>query len=338
MPNLREGVVKPRLIKANDPECVRLLVIHDPHLTSISPPAYVADYQAICWQVLRTCFRYARRKRADAILWGGDFFHRKAAHRNPLGFIDECMALLQEAPCPHLGIAGNHDVRHGSWEQGLKGQPLALLIRAGIYHLLDTQDAVIQAPGFSVRVAGGSYHHSTAEHVRAKTKEGADHLVALGHFWWGETSGNFFGEPQFGPDVLDQSEVDVYGIGHHHSDRGVRESPAGKLYLVQGSISRTGSGKDDLSRAPAACLLELTKAGKVATQVRPKYPHAADTMDLEKRAAVKQEEQELDAFIAQLNSQDPVGTDPKIVLDSVDTTQDVRDRARNYLEIAEAQA
>lgn len=324
-----------RIIGTKKPGWAKFVAINDPHFCAHNPAVYKTDYWTLTKESLRKVFKFAKDQDADAILWSGDLFHLKAASRNPLWFISEILDLMREPQIPMIGIAGNHDIKFGSIEEGLEGQALDILIKAGVYHLLDRQEVVFDAGNHTTRVAGGSYRHAKAEYVRAKQKKGANRLITLGHFWYGPQSGEFFGEPIYGPDYLDTGETDLYIIGHHHEDQGV-QTHGSKQYASVGSLSRTGSHKNDLERRPAALFVETTEQGITTKIVRPRVPAADEIMDLEKRAQVMQEKEEIQEFLTALNTAKLTTTDPRKILEELKPTDKVRERVLKYLSDAEA--
>jgi len=330
-------------LTAKDRNCVRIISILDPHMSPHNPPVYKVDYWPVVKETLRTVFRYAAKVQADVVLWGGDLFHLKTSSRNPNYFMAEVISLFRENrhEFTHAGIAGNHDLLYGCIEKGFEGQPISVLEASGAYNLLDKREILIRAGygdgddlAFNVRVAGASYYHAQASTAKEKTKKGADYLVTTGHFWFGAQSGEFFGEPIYGPDYLGNSDTDVYVIGHHHEDQGVREV-GGKFYDSHGSISRTGNHGNDLTRKPCASLIEITHDGIKIQLLRPKVPPAEDLMDLEKRAAVMEEKKEMETFISQLDATKVETTDPREILTEMQPSEKIRARVLHYITKAE---
>lgn len=327
-------------IEAKDHETVRLVCMCDPHLSAHTPTAYKVDYWDVVQDTMKQVAKFAKNKDVDAIVWAGDIFNLKAASRNPLKFMGEVVEMFQSfGSIPHVGIAGNHDLLYGSLE-GLKGQPLDLLIKTGIYHLLDTKplrifsDQTRPEGGPTLTVKGQSYTHGTADGVKAFTKKDARYLMGVGHFWYGPISGEFFGEHIYGPDFLDNSEVDLYLIGHHHEDQGVHLINE-KHYIVHGSISKIGAHKHDLDRRPAASYIEITKEGVNVTIIRPKFPESKDIMDLEKRKQIAEEKEEMDEFINNLGSATMTMDDPKSIIKEMELGTQVRAKVMEYITSAE---
>jgi len=323
---------------------IKIVTILDPHLCAHSPASYKMDYWEVLQGSVNKVIDWAIKNEVDAFVWGGDIFHLKSSSRNPLSFIRQVMRIMkkiQEAGMANVGIAGNHDILYGSIEKGLEGQPLGILIEAGLYHLLDDNDYVIEKEGRRVRIAGASFHHGQAEPTRALKAHG-DTLVAVGHFWFGSQSGDFFGEPIYGPDVLGSGEADVYVIGHHHEDQGIREI-AGKIYVSHGSITRTGAHANDLRRRPSAGVLEFEtgsgvedKSGSIKFNVlRPKLPPIEELIDTERHEEKREEEQKMVQFMSTLKGVALEVQDPGQMIKEANARQEVKERAEGYLERAE---
>lgn len=315
---------------------VRLVHLSDPHMCAQSPPSWKLDYLEHTEKVLDQVFTFAENQKVDAILWSGDIFHRKSPASNPLHFVTRVTRLLrrvEEKGIQNWGVAGNHDLKWGCLE-GLRGQPIDQLVASGVLRLLDEDELIVQANGFCVRVAGGSYDHGKAEHVRKKARGGCDRLVSLGHFWFGQETGTMFGEPAFGPDYLGQSEVDIYCIGHHHDDQGV-QNIQGKWYVVHGSINRTGGRPQDLVRRPAAGYIVCSKEDVRITVLRPNVPPAEEVIDLGVRAQIIEERKEMEEFICSLHATKVEEVDPVAILGELDAAVEVKQRAQMYLDVAE---
>lgn len=328
------SAVREKLLAAKDSSTVRLIGFCDPHLSAINPSAWKVDYREVLQNTIRQVFRFGQSINVDAYLWAGDIFHRKSPAQNPLWFIKWAMDLLEEGGAPHLGIAGNHDLKFGSLK-GLPGQPLELLAKAGFYHLLDDHVVRIQADSFDVQVAGLSYRHGEISGIESLEKR-ATWMVILLHCWFGPATGEFFGERMWGPEVLAKFAPDVFMIGHHHADQGVLEYE-GKFFCSQGSITRVGAHAQDLQRRPAAVLLEFCKDQIIVPQIiRPRVPDAADCLDLEVRERIVEEKKQMNEFVQALNGVEFKAADPKEILaQETDIAAPVRERVEKYLSAAE---
>jgi len=310
---------------------VVLVSYSDPHNSPTSPESYKIDYTELIAQTIRSMQIFAEKIEADAILCPGDYFHRKKAQNNPHHFVADHVRLLKETNIPTLGIAGNHDVKWGSADRGLRGQPLDVLIAAGVYHDVEADPYWIETWGVTVKIGGAHYEHGLADTARAVEKEGADYLVTLGHFWFGKVTGEMFGEPMYGPDVLGKTETDIWVIGHHHEDQGIQKVD-GKTYVVPGALTRTGAHPHDQARRPAGARIEIEKGCVSTTVVRPKFPTAEESLDLERAQKLKEEREELDQFTQALREDFESGQEnPLEVLDGLELSIEVKERTKQYL-------
>lgn len=320
---------------------VRVMVFNDPHFSPSSPPAFKVSYPEHLKSNIEQCLRYARQNHIDALLITGDLFHKREPASNPLWLVAEVMEMGLESKdlgVPWVGIAGNHDIKFGNLETGRHGSPIDMLTKSKSYHLLDDGDYVIRdnEGKVKVRVAGRSYFHSKAEMLRdLKKKEADETLIVLGHFWFGAETGNFFGEPMYGPDFFEESELDILCIGHHHEDRGVIEIGK-KKFVAHGSISITGAHGHDRVRRPAAAIIEITQGNdSVVKLIRPKCLPAEELIDLDALAQKKEEEHDMKLYISSLKGAKSESSDPSVLVEESDVPAEVKARAVAYLEAAE---
>lgn len=316
----------------------KAVALLDPHFAASSPPVFKVNYLEFLLSNVNQVLNFAMKNNVDAVLWGGDLFHLKEPRNNPLSLITTVIRTLMRsqlgADIPNLGIGGNHDYKYGNIEAGLKGSPLEVVVAAGAYHLLDDHEYLFQGSNFSVRVAGGSYLHSRAEHVRDKKKDGASYLVNLGHFWLGKQTGEFFGEPLYGLDFFKDCDSDVIIVGHHHEDKGVTKAH-GKYFVSHGSISITGAHPHDLARRPAAAYVEIGEAGIEVNILRAKTPPIGDLIDLTRHEEVKREKEEMTSFIESLSTTVITSSDPMAVLKETAPSPEILTRAESYIQQAE---
>lgn len=328
-------------LMAKHDACIRLITICDPHLSAHNPGAWGGEmsYEEHNAGMMRQVFRFAAKQEVDAIVCGGDIFHLKTPTRNPLDFVIRTARLFKEAPCPLVGIAGNHDMRSGSFANNI-GPALEALIEMGAYHLLDEEPLLIRMDFAAletrtVAVAGASYDHAMAESFMAIPRTG-DVQVNVGHFAFGLESGTFYGEPVFGPDTLGAGDFDVAVIGHHHTDQGIPKV-GGKIYMAHGSTAWTSVHKADKGRHPKAGYLEVTPEGVTSNTLRLKTPEFSELINVAAHEAAVEEGEELEAFLQTLGGVEFAGLDPGSILGGMKGLEGtVRERVEAYLEAAEA--
>jgi len=287
---------------------IKGLTILDPHFSAYDPPAYKMEYWPLLKNTMNQLTEFVRKEEIDFVLWGGDIFHLKSSGRNPTWMITEVIQIMgafEGAGALNLGIAGNHDIKYGHINEGLKGQPLEVLIEAGCYRLLDQGDVIFWAEGdLQVRIAGASYQHAQAEATRDKKKLGAKYLISTGHFWFGPVTGEFFGEPR-------------------------------KMFDSHGSITRTGAHKHDIERNPKAGLIEIDANEIKMTLIKPKLPPVEEILDLERRQELVREKEDMAEFIETLQDTIMTTFDPKDILDEIAPDKIVKERSLQYIEEAE---
>ena len=320
---------------------IRLVTICDPHLSAHNPAAWRAPYEETMDLALAGIYAQLEQMeaRVDAVLIAGDFFHLKAASRNPLGFVTRVARRLKAFDCPVYGIAGNHDLRTGSIENGLVGQPLEALEEMGAVYLLDDNRRWVpdlDAGGScGCWVEGASFDHGTADTFRDMVRSDRRRVVRLGHFGFSpKGSGDLFGEKVYGPEELGDT-FDVAVIGHHHWDQGIHEID-GRWYVAHGSMGWTSAHKADRDRAPQIGVIEIQALGSISAMAFPlRYPPFEELVDVEKRDMIAQETEQLAEFTAQLGERLLEAPAPEAVLEDLELEADVRERARAYLEGAE---
>lgn len=316
-----------------------MVTVCDPHLSAHKPAAWKADYEATLVAMLGEVWDFARLAEARAILVAGDFFHLRAASRNPLGFLIRTSRLFEKAPCPVYGIAGNHDLRGGSIVNGgLDGQPLELLTETGAVILLDDRPVQILSPTDNAGcwIQGASFCHGSANTFTELVRQD-DRLphIHLGHFGF-DPAGHrdFFGEPVFGPEDLGE-EFDVAVIGHHHWNQGVQKL-GGRWYVAHGSFGWTSCHTADRNRMPQIGVIEIHATGAVKATTHPlSYQPFEELIDVEKRDAIQEETEQLEQFTVQLGERLLEAPDPEQVLEDLGIDTAARERAKKYLEEAE---
>lgn len=322
-----------------DSDTLRFVTILDLHLSPVTPASRKDDFYESTKDSFRQAVKFAVKMNARALIMAGDILHLKTGSRNPHWFMRAVQLLLKEAQkagVDVLAIAGNHDLTFGSMVS-FETQPIGVLAAGNAVHLLDDSSVLYEANGFTLRIAGSSFNHSQASPVRDLKKDGATFLVSVGHFWFGQETGEFFGEPVYGPTYFSSSEADAFVIGHHHADQGIPQVD-GRLYFAHGSINRIGAHAGDMVRRPAVGLLEVTKSGITGKIARLKVPDANDIFDLVQHQELLKEKEELNNFMEMLNSQVIKGDEVQDILKELQLTAAVRTRVDAYLKTAEEQA
>jgi hypothetical protein len=185
----------------------------DVHVADRGPASWKGDYAAEIWSNLQQVGEYARTYNATAVLDGGDYFHVKAATRNPHALVEKSARIHAEYPCPTYSIEGNHDIAYNNLDSVTR-QPIGVLYATGVFKHL--REEVFEGAGVRVRVVGVPYSpFRTVDELRAIRKQPGDtYLIAIVHQLAGAdpppSVEDFFNEPVFrytdlivegGPDV-----------------------------------------------------------------------------------------------------------------------------------------
>ena len=321
----------------------RIALVHrtDVHASDKSPASWKGDYPAEIWDNLRQIGEFARLHEAQAVLDGGDYFHQKAATRNPHHLVEKTARLHAAYPCPVWCVEGNHDMAYNNLDT-IPNQPLGVLYGAGVFeHLRET---VFEDGPLRVRVVGMPYSpFRTVEELKAiQKKPGDDFLVAIVHQLAGQAPPpaveDFFNEPVFRyADLVTPDGPDVWCFGHWHKDQGIVEL-GGKSFVNQGALSRGALIRENLERIPRGALIEVTPSGIAVVSLPLIVAPPADVFDLEKKQKADDGAQAIESFVATLQA--TMAADPSkdilTTLGQLDFAAEVRDVAKEYLERAGA--
>lgn len=321
----------------------RLAFVHrtDTHVSDKSPGSWKGDYPAEVWENLRQVGAFARHYEAQAVLDGGDYFHVKAASRNPHHLVEKTARLHKGYPCETWCVEGNHDMAYNSLDS-IPTQPLGVLYGAGVFRHL--REEVFDDGRLRVRVVGVPYSpFRTLDDLRAiQKKPGDTFLIAIVHQLAGQqpppSVEDFFNEPVFRyGDLVTPDGPDVWCFGHWHKDQGIVEVE-GKTFVNQGALSRGALIRENLERVPRAALIETTASGLSVVSLPLIVAPPEDVFDLEKKEKADQEEKDIESFVAKLQA--TLAVDPSAgiltTLGQLDFAAEVRDVAKEYLERARA--
>ena len=314
----------------------------DTHVSDRSPASWKGDYPAEIWSNLEQVGRFAKERDVRAVLDGGDYFHVKAATRNPHALVARTAEIHRVYPCPVYCVEGNHDIAYNNLDSVPK-QPLGVLYAAKVFEHL--REAVFEDGGMRVRVVGVPYSpFRKLDELRAIQKQpGDDFLIAIVHALAGAdpppSVEDFFGEPVFRyHELVTPDGPDVWCFGHWHKDQGIVEID-GKQFVNQGALSRGALIRENTERTPSATLLEVQPSGILTVTLPMVVAPAVDVFDFERKERAEAEGVEIDNFVATLRAS--ADYDPSLSIEAnlqaLDFAREVRDLALGYLERARAE-
>lgn len=311
----------------------------DVHVAEKGPQSWKGDYAAEIWSNLEQVGEMARKYKATAVLDGGDFFHVKAATRNPHSIVIKAMEIHTGYPCPTYCVEGNHDIAYNNLAS-IEKQPLGVLYASGVFNHL--REEVFTDGKLQVRVVGIPYDpNRTLKSLREiKKQPGDDALIAVVHALASENPPasveDFFGEPVFRySDLIFEDGPDVWCFGHWHKDQGV-VGIEGRRFINQGALSRGALVKENLTRIPKAALIEVTPDGIEIGTLPMKVLPAEEVFDLERKERRDEESRVIDEFVSRIQEDIEVDTTEDIekTVGDLDFAPEIRELALQYLERA----
>jgi DNA repair protein SbcD/Mre11 len=312
----------------------------DIHLAAHSPISWKGDYTEEIFSNLEQIGELAAKNEVDAVLDAGDYFHVKAASKNPHYLTERSIRIHNKYPCPRFCVEGNHDIAYNNLES-LARQPLGVLYASGVFQLLREQ--VFEDGDLRIRVVGVPYNptRSLSELLSIQKQKGDTHLIAIVHALAAKNPPasieDFWNEPVFPYESLvSRNGPDIFCFGHWHKDQGVEEI-GGKYFVNQGAVSRGALVRENLERTPQVATLEFDGHEIRISLHKLSVAPAEEVFDLEKKAIQEREHHDIDQFVTRLVSDLVIDPDSTIEsnIESLEFADDVRKEALRYLELAE---
>lgn len=313
----------------------------DVHVTDRSPISWKGDYPAEIWSNLEQVGQIAKAHQVNAVLDGGDFFHVKAATKNPHRLVERAARIHRAYSVPTFCVEGNHDIAYNNLET-LSQQPLGVLYASGVFEHL--REAVFRDGTTQVRVVGVPYSpdRTLSDLLSIQKKPGDTHLVAVVHSLASlnppPNVEDFWNEPVFSYESLvSRNGPDVWMFGHWHRDQGI-ETIGHQRFVNQGALSRGALVRENLERVPKAALVEIDNGEVKITPMPMQVLPASEVFDLERKAAQEKERRDLDQFVQRLITDGAIDPDKSIEqnIRELNFADDVRAEALRYLELAES--
>lgn len=321
---------------------INFTVRTDCHVHDKAPQSRVDDYLETCLDKLKQIGDFARRRKCDAVLDNGDFFHAKAATKNSHEMVRRVVDLHRDFyTCPVYENPGNHDFPYNNVEY-VPRQPLGVLFSAGVFirmedHIFEDED------GLKVRVVGFPYksHYEVKEFDIERGDE--DVLIACCHYSATPNGDMLFAGTEESLSYYDLSECspDIFIFGHLHADQGIKEVQGTKFFNL-GSMTRGSLIQDNLTRTPRFGYIEIEKdidgVVRIDTEaVELDVVPANEVFDLERHERLQEEQRDIDQFISSLtaSAEDDESEDLLDTIRALSSFQkEVRERAVRYLQEA----
>jgi DNA repair exonuclease SbcCD nuclease subunit len=319
----------------------RIITSTDEHLSDQPPGFRKDDYRASILRKLLWQTHLAKKSNANLLVRGGDFFHVKAANRTSHSTIQSVASIHRELSIPTLALSGNHDMTNNDISSVMKGQPLGVLYRTGVF--TELTDCTYDVGGRRVRLVGVSYDPLlTTDSLRDKTRKRPDDDIvvavvhALASFAPEEKIQSFFNEPIHDyRDLVFDGCPDAYVFGHYHKDQGVYDH-LGIKFVNLGSVSRGALTFENLNRKPKVSMITVTSNGLDVEEIEIPCDDASGVFDLDLKKRLDHEKRDLSDFISKLKTSFTVDSHNEIRTMLTSYPEDLRRTAEEVLEAAEA--
>lgn len=313
----------------------------DTHVCDRSPVSWKGDYPEEIWSNLEQLRKIAVEREVNAVLDGGDYFHVKAASKNPHRLVEKTARIHKGYPCPTFEVEGNHDMTYNNLDT-VGSQPLGVLYATGIFHQL--REEVFRDGNLQVRVVGVPYspNRRLDELLSIQKKPGDTHLIAIVHALASKNPPpqveDFWNEPVFGYESLaSRNGPDVWMFGHWHRDQGI-EMIRDRHFVNVGALSRGALTRENIERIPKVALVEIDNGDLSVSAIPLSVAPASEVFDLERKAHQEKERHNIDQFILRLMADGAI--DPAASIEdnirSLNFADEVRDEALKYLELADS--
>lgn len=349
-----------------------IVLVGDPHGRLSNPVSRTDDYKAAFVRKFAAINQIATKAEADVICLSGDVFDQVPTDV-PHALVTLIAKILLEMPCPVVTTPGNHDMRYKNMEL-LHTTPLGTLAAAQIVRLATTASSPVEirsaAGDVLWRVWGREY--SAKEDLSFMTQPPVDHPknevnVLITHFCLGPSDGLYYGtEVQHAYHKVSKEAGgwwDIVNVGHLHNNAGVFND-GDTLFAHLGAVMRGALREENIERTIQVAVVRvgfkpltpLVKGGKADVEGTmttaagktlyyrckvinlPAQP-ASEIFDLQARQEMKEEEEHISQFVAQLEGLEFTGTDPRELVESpeLQVSSAVKARVLRFLDMAEQQ-
>lgn len=306
-----------------------VMFIGDLHLSSTPPASRIDDYAEAIFQKLEQCYGLIDRMKIDAVVQLGDAFHLKTWSRTPYWLTLRYMRWLKRVHalgCEVGVIVGNHDVPYGN-DAFVDRQPMGMVLSLDFVKS-SPADLVLQDP--DIRIVLKNFNSDFTVRDLNVARESEKFLVCCCHQSLMKT-GQLFGEPTVNFHEV-KTEADVIAFGHLHAPM-VLQKEGEILFVNPGALSRGSLHSENLERDINVIVLKFDEKIKFKAIKLDAAP-ANQVFDLELHEREKARDEEVGEFVEVLKtvSSAVVGSDPLVILNSLEVSPAVKTMARTYLD------
>lgn len=253
-------------------------MIGDVHWRGVSPRSRLDSIQEALTAKLREVFQLAKDHGALAILQPGDLTDSPGISLSTLGDLFE---LIDEAPCPILTIAGNHDI-YAANTGSLARTPLGLLQRADYVTNVASEpfdfssridnvpvDIIITGHGYDTETDVDKMQYSNPGPMPNTSDCGSYYSIHLAHGMLLERApGHDMRHTLLSDIPLLPNPPHVLICGHDHAGFGFKKM--GKTLCINpGALCRLSASANEMERPVQVALLEVFGNGETQAKMIP---------------------------------------------------------------------
>lgn len=330
---------------------MKLIFITDTHGMASNPGSRLDTFSEAMLNKMRYVGEYANEIGASAILHGGDWLHTPDVSE---GFIRDLAMVVNNYPCPTLGVLGNHDI-YGYNPATFNRTAFGVAEGCGVFERLGAEPRILMNGFNSASITGqDSYFDLDKEghigdYTNTKTTKGSVniHIVhgMLVERDWPMVTCTTLAQ------VMDNNpSADIILTGHEHTGFGVKEfyrsDGMGKvIFCNPGSLLRVTAGTGDIRKDARMAVITIEdgdyRVELVNLPLNIARP-ASEVLDADKLAAEKANKENLQSFITKMNSV-TIRNDFNVyeslnnLCEGEDINEEVLNECRSQLEKAEEQ-
>ena len=238
---------------------MKLLYLTDTHITAKTPSSRLDDIQDTIKMKFSELGVLIEKEGIEAVLHGGDMFHRPEVSNK---FVGEIAEIIRGYGVPFYVLIGNHDLQ-GQNSESLPHTKLGLLSSTGVIKIIDRNNPVVfNDNGYKISVEGQEYHPNIDREPDKDYKiynETADYKILMTHSMLLEKS---FHEGTTYTLIKDvKTDADLVLGGHYHP--GFKEQQVnGTWFYNPGSSLRVEASTHSINNKPKVLVMDISKDNK----------------------------------------------------------------------------
>lgn len=238
---------------------MKLLYLTDTHITAKTPSSRLDDIQETIKMKFSELGVLIKKENIEAILHGGDMFHRPEVSNK---FVGEIAEIIRDYGIPFYVLTGNHDLQ-GQNSESLPHTKLGLLKSTGVIEIIDRNNPkVFDDNGYKISVEGQEYYpnidHNPSEDYKIYNQT-ADYKILMTHSMLLDRP---FHEGTIYTLIKDvKTDADLVLGGHYHP--GFKEQQINDTWFYNpGSSLRVEASTHSINNKPKVLIMDISRDNK----------------------------------------------------------------------------